>query len=295
MAEGDELYEADPADFVARRAALVKRLRADKQREAATRVAALRRPSPAAWAVNQLARRHRDDLEALVRLGEELRAAQDRALGGAGGEDLRRAARERRDAVAGLSGAAARLLAERGGGVDAHLPGVTATLDAASLDAGAGATVLGGRLSAALDPPSGFGGVAVEPDRAQPSEAAATTATPEGGPEADLADRTAAEATKQAVEAANRAVAEADRRSRDLAVAAREAAKVAGERRRLVEAAEAEVATRRHRLEEAERDLAAATAKADDAQQKALQADAAAAGAGDSLQQAQGRLREVGG
>ena len=78
----DELYGLDPSDFVAARNDLARRLRREGDRTLAAEVATLRRPTPAAWAVNQLTRRHRDDVEELVRLGEALQAAQDEALGG---------------------------------------------------------------------------------------------------------------------------------------------------------------------------------------------------------------------
>ncbi|HEX3623412.1 MAG TPA: hypothetical protein VHT97_13950 [Acidimicrobiales bacterium] len=285
-AVADELYRVDPADFVARRAELVRRLRADKERDVAGRVAKLRRPSPAAWAVNQLARDHRDDLEGLVRLGDDLRAAQTRALGGHGGADLRHAAQARRDAVAALTGAAARLLAQRGGGVDAHLAGVTATLDAASLDAGAGATVLAGRLSSELAAPSGFGGLAVDlPDVVEPK--------PERDAEPGSATPEPASRDRRDVEEAEQAVAAAGRRAEELAAAARAAAARASERRRVVEAAEADVAARRRQLDEAERRLADAAREAEDARRAAHDADAAAQAADEDLHAAERRLRDA--
>lgn len=288
-AVADELYAVDPAEFVPKRAELVRQLRAEKQREAAAAVGKLRRPSPAAWAVNQLARRHRDELEGLVRLGDELRAAQDRALGGAGAAELRQAARDRRDAVAALTGAAARLLAERGGGVDAHLPGVTATLEAASLDAGAAATVLAGRLTAELEPPSGFGELPFDlpavhrPEPPQPESEEPESEEP-AEPERAAPDE---------VEQAERAVAEAARRADDLAAAARAVAARAVQRQRAVADAESEVAACRRRLDEAERRLADATSAAADVRQQVQDADAAAAGAVAELEQAQRRLEQA--
>ncbi|MDQ3895954.1 MAG: hypothetical protein M3326_01680, partial [Actinomycetota bacterium] len=73
----EELYALDPAEFVTARDDLAKRLKQAGDKQLATEVGKLRRPSPAAWAVNQLARRHRAELEDLVQKGEELRAAQD--------------------------------------------------------------------------------------------------------------------------------------------------------------------------------------------------------------------------
>lgn len=277
----DELYAVDPADFVAARTDLVRRLRAAKQRDVAAEVAKLRRPSPAAWAVNQLVRTQRGDVEDLIRLGEELRQAQERALGGAGGDDLRHAARARRDAVAALTAGAARLLATRGGGVDAHLPGVTATLEAASLDAALGAAVLEGRLSTELEPPSGFGelpfGVALP--------AAPTPTVDEPPPEPPE--------RRQEVEAAEHAVADARGHAEELAAAARTASTHAGDRRRAVEEAEAEVDRLRRQLAEAEDRLAVARDEAGQAEQEALDADAAAVRAAGELDEAERGLRDA--
>src|SRR5919206_1996535 len=108
----EDLYGLDPGEFVAARNDLAKRLRKSGDKQLAAEVAKLRRPSPAAWAVNQLARRHRQELEELVRKGEELRTAQDRALAGAEAGDLRQAGRARRDAVARLAELAERILVE---------------------------------------------------------------------------------------------------------------------------------------------------------------------------------------
>ena len=57
--EPDDLYGLPLDRFVAERGALAKALRADGRRDEASRVAALRKPSVAAWAVNQLARTQR--------------------------------------------------------------------------------------------------------------------------------------------------------------------------------------------------------------------------------------------
>ncbi len=80
----DGLFAAGPEEFVARRQALVKLLKASGDRERAAEVAALRRPTVAAWAVNQLARRHPDELRHLLDLGRELEEAHEGLLGGPG-------------------------------------------------------------------------------------------------------------------------------------------------------------------------------------------------------------------
>lgn len=72
----DELYGAEPSGFVARRTELVKAARAAKDRDLATQIAALRRPTVAAWYVNLLARSSSTELDALLDLGATMRQAQ---------------------------------------------------------------------------------------------------------------------------------------------------------------------------------------------------------------------------
>ena len=61
----DALYEGAPAGFTAARDALAKRLKANGDAEASARVKELRRPTAMAYVLNQLARRHPDDLAGL--------------------------------------------------------------------------------------------------------------------------------------------------------------------------------------------------------------------------------------
>lgn len=63
---GDELFEVTPGEFTARRNALAKELKERADDEGARRVAALKRPTLAVWAVNQLGRRHGDLVAELI-------------------------------------------------------------------------------------------------------------------------------------------------------------------------------------------------------------------------------------
>ncbi|WP_438017029.1 hypothetical protein WMF18_40580 [Sorangium sp. So ce315] len=74
--EVDDLYSKPLGDFTRARDALAKRLRQAGDKAAAERVKALRRPTAAAWALNQLARRYPQRMEALLDAGERLREAQ---------------------------------------------------------------------------------------------------------------------------------------------------------------------------------------------------------------------------
>jgi len=174
--DADALYAADPDEFVAARQALVKRLRADGDRAQAAEVAKLRRPTAAAWAVNQLARRHPDELAGLVELGRELGRAHERLLSGGRDDATITSGRRRREAIVDLVDRAAGILTGSGRAADAHRDAIAATLDAASLDPEVAADVVAGRLSKELDPPSGFGLGGGELDRAVAAPAPQTPA-----------------------------------------------------------------------------------------------------------------------
>ena len=77
-AEIDALYAGDPAAFVAGRDALAKRVRGAGEREAATAIKGLRRPSLGAWYANVAARASLMSLREWLALGAEIRDAQAR-------------------------------------------------------------------------------------------------------------------------------------------------------------------------------------------------------------------------
>ena len=92
-----------------RATALVKELKADGRKDDAAAVAKLRRPSVAAWALNQVAREQPDLVEAAIDAGEQLRAASDAAVAGRPGELRAATAAERTAANAVVKAAAAHL------------------------------------------------------------------------------------------------------------------------------------------------------------------------------------------
>ena len=79
---GDELFAAPPAEFVQARNALVRRLRAAGQREAAEELSQRRRPTPSVWALNQVARQRPALVEGFRSTAEQMRAATQDALAG---------------------------------------------------------------------------------------------------------------------------------------------------------------------------------------------------------------------
>jgi hypothetical protein len=150
--DADDLYGLPLDEFVPERAALAKALRADKQREAAKDVAALRKPSVAAWAVNQLVRTQRQATKELFAAGDALRAAQEDLLAGKGDGRTLRAANEReRAAVDALADKARGLLSADGRAPgEAVIERVADTLHAAALDEDAREQVRDGRLEREL-------------------------------------------------------------------------------------------------------------------------------------------------
>jgi G:T/U-mismatch repair DNA glycosylase len=154
--ELDNLYAARPTDFIRTRNDLAKRLTQAGQVEAAAGVKQLRKPTVPLWAVNQLARRHPDDVRALLDAGERLRVAQLAALRGES-EELRTATAEERKILHGLTQRGAELLRETGHSADAKR--IADTLRAAAVDESGRELLQRGRLSDELEA-SGFGSFA---------------------------------------------------------------------------------------------------------------------------------------
>lgn len=153
----DELYGLPPGEFTSARDELVKRLRKD-DREAANAVKALRKPTVAAWALNQLARERRKDLDELLAAGDRLQSAQEKLLAGGDRAAFQRAAATERELVAKL--AAEVISLTRGSG---ERPGagleekVAATLHAAALDEETADRLRTGRLVREREAIGGFG------------------------------------------------------------------------------------------------------------------------------------------
>ena len=128
----DELYGLALDEFTGARDALAKRLRADKRREDADAVGALRKPSVAAWAINQAVRGHRAEADALLEAGAGLREAHEAMLGGGDAAAVRAASERERDAVRVLTRHALDALGERTSAATAEK--VRATLHAVATD-----------------------------------------------------------------------------------------------------------------------------------------------------------------
>jgi len=154
----DDLYAEPPEAFTARRDELAGALKAAGDADGAKRVKALRKPVRSAWAVNRLVRDDRDGVQELIAVGERLRTAQQRALSGAGADELRERSDERRRLVAALTQRAAGVLGDDEPPA-AAVEDIAATLEAASIEEDAADAVLQGRLTKPLARPAGFGDV----------------------------------------------------------------------------------------------------------------------------------------
>ncbi|MBB2893304.1 hypothetical protein [Flexivirga oryzae] len=254
----EQLYGAPAAQFVATRDAAVKRARAAGDRELADRIKQLRRPTAAAAVLNRYLRGgDTDDLDALIELGEKLRAAQRELDVPA----MRELGAERTPLIAAVVVA-----------VEAVAPDeltatvreqLSQTLTAAVADADAARAVRSGHLVAALSY-SGFGevdlrdAVAVPLARRTEDAGGHTDTSPEAPAQEDrakaaaeqhLAERLAIltraqqaeESAQQSAQLADRALAAARRTAQNSRARATEASAARA-------AAEAEVAEARARV-----------------------------------------------
>jgi hypothetical protein len=309
----DELYGVPPGDFVAARTEAARRARAAGDRALAKQVAALGRPSTAAWACNALVRAEPGEIAGLVELGGLMREAQDSLAG----DQLRALGTQRSRLLAALTRQARALAARLGHPLSDAVAGqVEQTLRAALADPAAGEALLAGRLTGPLVPTGTVLGA--RPDlRVVPPPADRAPAGPAAGtrPRDRRADReedrrAAEEEQRRAAEEEQRRRAAEERRRRELAEA-REDAEAAVE---LADGAARSARTARDRAARAARragelaaraeELAAelarvreeaATAEAEvtAAQRRAVAADRAAQRAADERDRAAARVAEL--
>ena len=155
----DELYALPPADFTRERDERAKALRKEKRRDEADAVKALRKPTVAAWALNQLARRRAKEVERLLAAGDELRRAQDELLAGGERKAFQGAATKEREQVAKLADEATGLVNEAGERAGPALrEKISETLHAAALDEDTAEELRAGRLVREREAIGGFGG-----------------------------------------------------------------------------------------------------------------------------------------
>jgi hypothetical protein len=172
-----ELYGLSLDEFIPARAALVKSLRTDGQRDEAEAVSKLRKPSVAAWTVNQLVRTQPREITSLFEAGDALEAAQAELLGKRGdAKSLQAALAREREAVSRLVERARGLLESEGQPPSQTiLDRVSQTLEAAALDGHARGVVEAGCLERELQHIGlGAGGFSAQP--AAPTQVKSTKA-----------------------------------------------------------------------------------------------------------------------
>lgn len=208
----DALYGLPLEEFTPRRDELAKELRAAGSRDAAAWVKALRKPSAAAWLVNQLARTQRTDAKRMLDSADALRAAQEGILAGSGSAaELARASVDHDEAMRALMGKAPGLLSREGvAPSSATLERARETLRAIALDDEARDGFATGRLTRERRA-SGMGFPAAAAPNAPKSKKAAPDRTAEKERERAQA---AVDTAKARHKAAREAVADLERELR---------------------------------------------------------------------------------
>lgn len=258
IAELDALYTAPPGEFTAARNALVAKLKARGASDRARAVASRKKPTLAAYVLNQLARRHPAEVEKLVDLGRRLERAQRAAARGAPSSELRTLLEAQRKTIASVIARATRTATELGANVARNE--LSQALRAALVDPGVGAALEAGTLS-------------VVPTLGEDGEDALALAMPAANEAPHVEPRPASR--KRVVRSEREAAA---RERRDEAARKKRAAAEAREADRERERAEAERAAARHaeaertEAERARARRAAAKEKAAAARTEALRA-----------------------
>lgn len=259
--DGGDLYGLPLEQFTAQRNALVKQLRRDGKRDRAAKISKLRKPSVAAWAVNQLVRTQRRGVDELFAAGDALQAAQaDLLAGGGDAAALRQAVESERAAVGRLLERARGLLSSDGHDLTSpRLEQVSETLHAAALDEESRAQIREGCLDRELRH-IGLGALSAAPLPPRGQASAVRRKPPAGRARADgRAEQDKRQAAK--LSAARKAEAEARR----------QLTRVVHD----VDAAEARRDRAQVRLDEAEEQLAAARQLAEAAAREHEQAKTA--------------------
>jgi hypothetical protein len=170
----DELFGAPLDKFVETRDRLAADLLRAGSKDESRALKKVKRPSPSAWATNQVVRRARPEVDDFLGASDRLRRSQAAVVAGRGGETGYQAGVESlRQATAALGQAARTVLAEAGRGDDRHLvERVLANVRAAALADARREELLAAQLASDVDDGGAlFGGLlgaATLPDEAVP-------------------------------------------------------------------------------------------------------------------------------
>lgn len=292
----DELYALTPGEFTRARDERAKALRNEGQREEADAVKALRKPTVAAWALNQLARQRPKEVEGLIAAGEELRAAQEELLAGGDRRAFQSAAAKERDQTAKLGREAVELASGAGErGSPALMEKIAATLHAAALDEETAGELRAGRLVRDREAIGGFGAISAEaPPRGRGAVAKRSEPAKGGGAGAATGGRKAAGDGAKRAKAASRAATQrsaaagdANRRRADEAKRRADAdRREEAERRRRIAAARTDERHARRELEAAAKNIEHAESRAEAARTHAEEANRRAKTTAERLKEA---------
>lgn len=242
--EIDELFALPLDEFTAARNELATRLKRDGDAETAEQVRSLSKPSVAAWAVNQLARRDAEAVRSLLNVAARLRSAQERSLKGErAADELRAAQAEEREIIRRLARSAEGVLQEAGRPASGTtLERVSSLLRAAAVDEPGRTTLREGRLTGDVEV-SGFDAFA---GLKLPAKGRGRRAAPAGD---DLAER---RRQKRELEQRRKQL---ERRVRELEGKADAAERDAGRARKAAEEAQAAADERRREADAAAAEL----------------------------------------
>ena len=257
----EKVFSAPLDQFTPTRNAVAK----DVKRADARVVKSLKKPNLSAWAVNQVARKHADDVEALFDVTDKLRMAQRRVLSGGKASALREATDHRNKIVNVLTKHAAKILRDAGHKASTQtISGVTDSFVAVASDPEGAERLRKGQLERELEPSSVIdvgGGLTLvedekeelEPEKGETPkrDEAAVKKAREALSEARAQLKVNRDALKAANSIAQRKSREADEAERQ-AKALREEAEFA---RRAAEARKAEVDESEEAVETAQRIL----------------------------------------
>jgi len=210
----DELYGVRPDEFMTTRTALRDRLREAGGAGAAKEIAKARRPTTAAWALNQLVREHPDLVDGVLDRTRELEAALGETVPGQA-DEIRAATAARRDALSAAADVAVAIAARLTEKPEVYRDSILTMIEAGSVGEDGAAALRAGRY--VRDEPGAVGFT----DTPMATKSVARSAPP---PQAEL-ERAEAQAREavEAAEASVAAVAEAEQRVADAETAVEQA------------------------------------------------------------------------
>ncbi len=248
----DRLYAAPLDEFTATRNALAAELGKD-----GAQIKALKKPNLAAWALNQIPRRHAAELDELFEATEAVRLAQRRVLSGGKASALREATEVRAKSVANLTKLAGAILTEAGhAAAPATLSAITNSFIAVAANEEGAEALRQGRLTRELQASSDAtftegGGLTLVGGESETDES-------EAAPDRAGALRAEVNEARERAQAASRAVRDAEKEVAKRVREADEADRAAKAAHESAEFAKRAVEARRAEAEEAAKTLEAA-------------------------------------